>query len=860
MNLKNKGSYQLRIVLISGFIAFMIIFFIYLINGLAPFGTKSLAVMDAKIQYLDFFSYLKDVLTGKNSIGYTFSKTLGGCVVADFSYYLASPFNILVLFFEYSKLHSFFDLIVALKLSLAAMTFSFFAVNRFDERDDISSIIYILTAIGYALCQYNIAQSSNIMWLDGVYILPLILLQVSNIVRGKRAWPLPFIACMAVVFNWYTAGIDFIFSGFWFLFEFLLNAADKKSDIKQFLNDGIKCSIKYILGMLLGVLMSAALFHPTIWALRKSSKGTLNIRKLFDISFVGELPTVLQKYSYGAKSELGSVALFCGSLVIALALLTLFCKEINIKKRLLYFGLFAGSILSFYWNPLYSLFSLLKDVGSYWYRYSYIGIFSVLFLAIIGGGASRKNKEQGLLLIRIAIIFSSLQIMLHYLKPVNRLMYVYLTAACIVFAAALFVLVSFTNIKNKHLRAVVFAMFLIIGILDLSINAKILFNSYSINDDKEYRTYVNGQEELIDYIKSNDSSIYRISQTETRYMKDNGLTANYNEALAYNYASISGYTSSASTIQSEFFDRLGYRMNSINMCITNSSILGADSLLGVKYVLSPYAISGLKKLKEENETGKAVYENPYAFPFAFTYSENACDVDSAENPFEYQNELYKGLFGISEDLYIPLKYKLDIGENGLSAKIKLEIPSESNVVLYGNIPWESQAESKLYINGEFVTNYACWLSPSVFYIPHDEGDSSAEIELTSDKDNFDWNKAELYALRLDVLKKCADIANSNKAEITSFENGSVLIKANKTEDSLFISIPVDEGWDITVNGKAADIELLGDCLYSIKLTDDVNDIKMEYHVGYLKEGIALSLISVLGYGLYLVIKKRKRAA
>jgi len=33
--------------------------------------------------------------------------------------------------------------------------------------------ILVLLSVSYALCQYNIAQSSNIMWLDGVYMLPL---------------------------------------------------------------------------------------------------------------------------------------------------------------------------------------------------------------------------------------------------------------------------------------------------------------------------------------------------------------------------------------------------------------------------------------------------------------------------------------------------------------------------------------------------------------------------------------------------------------------------------------------------------------------------------------------------------------
>lgn len=67
--------------------------------GYAPFGDNSLASHDAGIQYLNFYSYFKDVLSGKNSLTYTFSKTLGGNCIGVFSYYLTSPFMLLFCIF-----------------------------------------------------------------------------------------------------------------------------------------------------------------------------------------------------------------------------------------------------------------------------------------------------------------------------------------------------------------------------------------------------------------------------------------------------------------------------------------------------------------------------------------------------------------------------------------------------------------------------------------------------------------------------------------------------------------------------------------------------------------------------------------
>ena len=103
-----------------------------LIGGYCPFGNRSLAGLDANTQYLDFFAYLKDVLNGKQGISYDLSNTLGNSNLSLFAYYLSSPLNLLIVFFKKSQLAFFFDLLVVLKLSLAAITMAIFLRMRFE--------------------------------------------------------------------------------------------------------------------------------------------------------------------------------------------------------------------------------------------------------------------------------------------------------------------------------------------------------------------------------------------------------------------------------------------------------------------------------------------------------------------------------------------------------------------------------------------------------------------------------------------------------------------------------------------------------------------------------------------------------
>ena len=182
--MKNRG-YRVKYYLVPMFLTGLIMLSLLAAGQYAPFGNNSLAAMDADIQYLDFFAYFKDVLSGKNNIAYTLGKTLGGTNIAVFSYYLSSPFSLLLVFFSKDRLETFFDFVVTLKLMTCALTFCNFTVHRF--RKSISSLwkktIVVVLSVSYALCQYCIAQSSNIMWLDGVYLLPLFLLQVYRVAK-----------------------------------------------------------------------------------------------------------------------------------------------------------------------------------------------------------------------------------------------------------------------------------------------------------------------------------------------------------------------------------------------------------------------------------------------------------------------------------------------------------------------------------------------------------------------------------------------------------------------------------------------------------------------------------------------------
>ena len=834
-------------------------FLLLLSQGYAPFGNNTLAWRDADIQYLDFYAYYKDVLEGHNNLSYSFSKTLGGTNVAVFSYYLASPFCLLVLLFDKADLQSFFDIVVVLKLTLSAMTCCYYLLKRFETviRRKYQWILIVLLSMGYGLSQYNIAQSSNIMWLDGVYMLPLMLLEIYRIVkRHDKGWRLSVIVAYSIIVNWYTAGINCVFSLAWLLLELLL-CYDSWTGFGKRWKESIQGIGRYLISMVTGVMLSAVFFLPTVGALRNSNRGSLNFNRLFMNFLLGKIPSFIQNFAYGSVSTSESVALFCGNIALIGCISVFVVYRKNRYRTAIMAGVGIFGMLMFYWNPLHLVFSLLKDATSYWFRYSYLAIFIMIFLAGVYYFYSDKCHDEAFMIpVKSASLFGVVLFLFDYFNPSQDFQKTFKTAfVCLIMGIVLSILLYLEKAERQAIGRVGIGLCLcmLVGLsfYEMRYNASLLMKIYHEEHVDTYKQYRLEEEQQIAAIVEYDSDVYRITQTSTRNMGANGLTAYYNEALGYNYWSISGYTSSPDDIQRGFLDRLGYRECGENLCVVNTSILGADSLMGVKYVMSGYPIEGLKEIEElEQYNGKKVYENPYSLPITLTYS-SAWKVPDESNPFVYQNDIYSQLVGEEVELYVPLQY--DIQQTGdvkreQSLVYRIMAP-DGNYAVYGNLPWNSEMDAVLNVNNKYETSYSCWLSPSVFYIPVQSTDQNVLISVSSSTSyDMDVESAQFYALDVERLAEVTqELKDNNKVVDYQISNGYARINASAkgTGQSLYVTIPYDKGWTVKRNGEKISTELIGNCMYSIPLVDGDNEIIMEYQVPYLKLGILISVIGVI---------------
>lgn len=229
-------------------------------GGIYPFGPESFLTEDLKYQYIDFFTWYREVLTGEANIFYSFAQGLGSNTWGLYSYYLASPFNLIILLFDEDGLTLAVFIIVALKLASMNVTATWFLKRRFGLTDTWS----IILALCYTWSTWSVTNLRNPLWLDALIILPLAAWACWRLIRRGSFIPLAVLIAIDVIYCWYMAYITLVFLCLFVLFE-----------LAVYLFDGNEVDRRWVLGrawrftgaVFLGLGLAAWTFAPTILAM-----------------------------------------------------------------------------------------------------------------------------------------------------------------------------------------------------------------------------------------------------------------------------------------------------------------------------------------------------------------------------------------------------------------------------------------------------------------------------------------------------------------------------------------------------------------------------------------------------------------
>ena len=201
--------------LLSFFLPLAVMTCIFIINGVYPFGDESFMHSDMYHQYVPFLSEMQHKLKTGESLFYSWDVGIGSNFLALYGYYMASPFNWLVLLVPDAYLIEFMTWMVALKIGLCGFTFCFYLTRHFRTKN----FLLVPFAVFYALSGYLAAYNWNVMWLDCVFLFPLIALGLEALVKAGKYRLYCVSLALCILTNYYISLMVCIFLVLYFLLQ-----------------------------------------------------------------------------------------------------------------------------------------------------------------------------------------------------------------------------------------------------------------------------------------------------------------------------------------------------------------------------------------------------------------------------------------------------------------------------------------------------------------------------------------------------------------------------------------------------------------------------------------------------------------
>ena len=197
-----------RYLLLSMLLPMLLVAVGWIVLEVHPFGTRQILVTDFWHQYYPFLCILQEKLKHGESLLYTWQSGMGSNFAAMMAYYTASPLNLLTLLVPVSMLRDTVTGLVLLKIGAAGGFFAAFLKGTYGRND--SSLCLFGTM--YALCDFMMGYSWNIIWLDTVALLPLVMLGVVRLVRTGSYRLYTISLALAMLANFYIGFFICIFT------------------------------------------------------------------------------------------------------------------------------------------------------------------------------------------------------------------------------------------------------------------------------------------------------------------------------------------------------------------------------------------------------------------------------------------------------------------------------------------------------------------------------------------------------------------------------------------------------------------------------------------------------------------------
>lgn len=853
-------TYDKRYYFLAFFIPSVIVTIAYALFGLYPLDDGTVLVLDLNAQYVYYYEYMRDAFWGDSSILYSWSRNLSGEYMGIVGYYLMSPFNLIMILLPRTMIQESILLMQLAKVGTCGITMMYY-LQHSKKIKPINSLVFSTL---FAASGYMVTQLMNPMWLDGVILLPLVIIGTEKLIdEGKK---LNFIIPLALVFitNYYIGYMIGIFTALYFLY-YMFFATESNFKAKQ----NFQSMLRFAISTIIAIICAAFILLPIYYSLKLGKFDFTTPDFSYKTNFTAQdFFTKLLPSSYDTIRTGGLPTIYCGAISMILVPLYFMSKKISITKRIGGGVLLILLFLSMYVKPVDMAWHGFQVPNWLPFRYSFV--FSFL-LVVMAAEAFERLKEISITKIVVTssvilgYIFLVSQMDYEKIDPIKTLLF---SVGCIVALAIILILLK--KIPKRTLSTTI--VLLIILAVELTPNALKTFED--IKADVVYAKHsaydsVDMTREIAESLYGSDNTFFRMEKT---YHKTT------NDPAACTMMGISHSSSSMNAKAIKFLGSFGISQRGHYTRYAGASPL-FDSIFGIKYILDKPSTSTIAPIYDQYSiTDKVedvdIYRNPYALPLAYMVSS---DIESTSafgtNPFENQNKLISNMLGEDTELFTPIELLSKTPSN-------LEIVPAGDQTKYESIEGkdctidyviEAQSDGYIFINflAGYEKNVNLWVSNSFnsetgvfenfesagthfetdrYYtknIGRYEPGTKICVRMTVKKEYVYIRDELFYHMDDEIFRNSMMTLMQYPFNLTKFSDrhieGTVTAKENQT---LFTTIPMEPGWTIKVDGKKVEPVELCNSMIGIQLDSGKHEITMSFFPKGLLVGLILLVVGL----------------
>lgn len=794
---------------------------LYAAKGIAPFGSRSFLTGDLYHQYMPFLSEFVHRIRGGEGMDFSYNLGIGSNYLALYAYYLASPFHYLALLLPEKFLIDFIAYLIAVKTGLCGLT----ACKYLEEHFETQNVGVFLFSMFYAFSGFMAAYNYNIMWVDCVWLLPLILLGVERLVKEGRIGLYCLALGVSIYTNYYLSIMICIFLVLYFAYLFLTCSGNRMRSIGLF----AVCSL--IAGALASVLLI-----PEVCAILQTDFGDMDFPTKVESYF--SVLDVLARHGINTASERGLdhwPNIYCGCAVMMLLPMYVTNRKISIREKFGKLAIAGFMLLSFSTNILDFLWHGCNYPDSLPARQSFLYCFLVITMCFEAYlKMEQEDKQQILYGYLAAVVF-----LMYCQKFVDDDAFAYgvklLTLGFVTGYAILFYL--YRTRKNFYVRVGIGALACSLVIAECAVNT--INTSLSTTSRTNYLAKEADYKALYEKTKEFGKSFYRVEKFTRKTKNDGTLTG---------YPTASIFSSTLNSQVMDLFTRLGMRHSKVFYGYDGATMLTA-AMLNVDYMFaesSGYENSLYRLLEQSGDV--FLYESEKTLPFGYVAPVGFELPEGYKNqPFALQNKMVEKL-EVNGKLFESVKKFSKVKE--------AEFTADWDGIYYGVVNASGTKKLKYENNDEVVFNDL--KIGSIIYLEELRKGDTILLTNGDDKDTTPEFSVEIYRMKVDVLDKVLEKLSAQHMEQVQVTSNTITGQLTLTEAGrLILSVPYEDGWKVLVNGSEMRGEKFGGALMAFDLEAGQYDISMKYKPVGKTAGKVVSLAGIAAFLLMLKVTRKK---